>query len=391
MHTHEETALQKTHDSGKLGASSLVKRLTLPKFFFREARVALSNHGPYSGGMATSLLQDSVESFLRVVSEYGGIDARDTAPFNDLFGRIGEKYQIVVEHKAAISRMNRARVAFKHHGLTVSKEDARGFVTAVEAFLVEVSHDVLKVDFKLVSLISQIGHLRTENWLHKAEDLAKKGDHKSSLICTSKAMSVYMNYSSMWIDPWQHNGRTSWVGFLDEQQFDLLASLSMVEEQLDSIRTHLDLMMQGVDLVAYRRFRELTPAAHITYDNTIIVNDNWPIREAFHPSEEDSYFCIEFVVESALQILNSRPPGWSYDHPKEQIRHAVAKHMCDVIVHPREESPEIIRSVAVGETLSVIRISCESHPNYAEVLQDDDICYVLRNCIFLPSDGTDSA
>jgi hypothetical protein len=129
--------------------------------------------------MATSLLQDSVESFLRILSEYGGVDVKDTAPFNDLVGKVSERYQIIVEHKAAISRLNRARVAFKHHGLTVSKEDALGFVTAVEAFLTEVSHSTLEIDFVLVSLISQIGHRRTENWLHEAEELANTGDYES--------------------------------------------------------------------------------------------------------------------------------------------------------------------------------------------------------------------
>lgn len=380
--------MQPTHDDGRLDPSSLVRRLTLPKFLFREARVALSHHGPYSGGMATSLLQDSVESFLRTLSEYGGVDVRDAAPFNDLVGKVSEKYQVIVEHKAAISRLNRARVAFKHHGLTVSKEDALGFVTAVEAFLTEVSHSTLKIDFVLVSLISQIGHRRTENWLHEAEELATTGDYERSLICTSKAMAVFASYSSMWIDPWQHNRAGSWIGFADTLDSEISTDLFRVAEQLESVRTHLELMMQGVDIVAYRRFKELTPDACITTINTAFVEDEW-LRKTFQPSKEEAHFCIEFVVEAALQILSNRPQGWSYDHPKDRIRSAVAKHECEVIVHPSEDPPEIIRVISVGETLSVIGTPCESHPNYAEVLQDDDICYVRSSCICVSIPGAD--
>jgi hypothetical protein len=156
--------------------------------------------------------------------------------------------------------------------------------------------------------------------------------------------------------------------------------LFTVAEQLESVRTHIDLMMQGVDIVAYRKFRELTPSACITTTNTVFVDDD-RLRETLQPSKEDAYFCVEFVVEAALQVLSNRPQGWSYDHPKDRIRSAVAKHECEVIVHPSEDPPEIIRAISVGETLSVIGIPCESHPNYAEVLQDDDICYVRLDCI----------
>ena len=388
MHAKELTMLKPMHKDGPYDASSLLRRLTLPKFLFREARVALSHHGPYSAGMATSLLQDSVESFLRILSEYGRVDVKDTAPFSDLVGRIGEKHKVVVEHKAAISRLNRARVAFKHHGLTVSKEDAFGFVTAVEAFLTEVSSNILEIDFRLVSLISQIGHRRTENWLHRAEKLAKTGDYEGSLICASKAMAIYRSYSSRWTDPWQHDGAGPWIDFGDELDLGASTNWFHVAEQLESMRMHLDLMMQGVDIVGYRRFRELTPIAYVSNINTI-VNDEWPLREDFHPSKEDAHYCIEFVVEAALKIRNNKPKGCSYNYSEERTRSALVKHECEVIVHPSEDPAEIIRVASVGETLALIRMPCESHPDYAEVLQDEDISYVRSNCICISDHGAD--
>ena len=146
--------MKATREDSPYDAASLARRLTLPKFLFREAKAALSRYGPYSGGMAASLLQDSVESFLRILAERGRVALVDTAAFNVLFDKVGERFTSVVEHKAAISRLNRARVAFKHHGLTVSNEDVLGFVTTIESFLTEVSSNVLETDFRTISLIS---------------------------------------------------------------------------------------------------------------------------------------------------------------------------------------------------------------------------------------------
>ena len=364
-------------------ASSLVRRLTLPKTLLREARVALSYHGPYSAGMATSLLQDSVESFLRIVVEFAGVDVKDTAPFGDLVRKIGEKYEIVVEHKAAISRLNRARVAFKHHGLKVSKEDAVGFVTAVDALLVEVSNNIWHIDFRSVSLISQIGHRRTENWLHRADELAKTGDYVGSISCASKAMAIYWSYCSRWTDPW----RGSLLHLYDDMELGVSTNLFSLVEEIESIRMHLDLMMQGVDIVDYRRFRELTPTVFISDKNTIVMTDERSFGEDRNRSKDNAYFCIDFVIESALIILSNRSRRSRYDYSEERLTRAVVEHECVLVVHPSEDPPEVIRVVSVGETLSVIRVPCESHPDYAEVLQDEDTSYVRNSCISVAATG----
>ena len=54
---------------------------------------------------------------------------------------------------------------------------------------------------------------------------------------------------------------------------------------------------------------------------------------------------------------------------------SVVEHECELVVHPSEDPPEVIRVVSEGGMLSVIRASCESHPDYAVVLQDEDTFY----------------
>ena len=69
----------------------LIRRLSLPRFLFREARSALHHPGPYSGGLATSLAQDSVEMLLRILAEYGEVEIGASEPFDKLLHKVGEK------------------------------------------------------------------------------------------------------------------------------------------------------------------------------------------------------------------------------------------------------------------------------------------------------------
>ena len=169
----------------------IIRRLSLPRFLFREAKAALQRPGPYSGGMATSLFQDSVEAFLRILVEHGSVNIGASVPFDKLLDKVGATFNSVLEHRAVITRLNKARVNFKHHGQRVVNEEALSFAYNVEAFLAEVSSDVLQLDFGSVSLVSAIGHRRTENWLDKAEKFAAEGSYRQSLECAAKAFTIY--------------------------------------------------------------------------------------------------------------------------------------------------------------------------------------------------------
>ena len=124
----------------------IIRRLSLPRFLFREAKAALQRPGPYSGGMATSLFQDSVEAFLRILAEHGSVNIGASVPFDKLLDKVGAKFNSVLEHRAVITRLNKARVNFKHHGQRIVNEEALSFAHNVEAFLTEVSSDVLQLE-----------------------------------------------------------------------------------------------------------------------------------------------------------------------------------------------------------------------------------------------------
>ncbi|MDD9997586.1 MAG: hypothetical protein OXQ89_07545, partial [Rhodospirillaceae bacterium] len=138
----------------------LVQRLALPQYLFREAERLLARKGPYSSGSATSLLQDAAEAFLWVLAEHKRIAVGDKESFPGLLSKVGERCKGVPGHKAPLIRLNKARVNFKHHGIRVTDEDASSFLNNVQAFLSEISIEVLEVDFCSISLINAVGHCR---------------------------------------------------------------------------------------------------------------------------------------------------------------------------------------------------------------------------------------
>lgn len=378
--------LNRTDSEAPPEITALIRRLTLPRYLLRQATVAIHHYSPYSGGMVTSLLQDTVESFLRILSEWGGADVKDTASFQTLIDKVGERFRVVVEHKASILRLNRARVAFKHHGITISESEAAGFASAAEAFLSEVSSEVLGIAFAEISLISEIDHRRTQNWLHKAERFLQSGNYKESCSCASIAMAIYRSFSAQWAREWTRDRPSFFLSREIRNDSKLRELTEWVEESIRPIVQRLDLMMQGVDAASYRRFLAFTPTPVITAAKTIRIVRH---RNTANPSESDARFCIDFVVESALRIRDNRLPGYSRRFPSKEAQVAVVERDCDVVVYPDEDPPEIICRAVEGDRLRISDGSSEHHSGYAGVILDGEIYYVPTEDIRMHRDESD--
>ena len=170
-----------------------MQRLALPRFLFREGERALGRQGAYGHALGTSLLQDAVEAFLRVLVDVRHINVGANAPFNKLLGDVSTEFEVVRGYRATLSNLNNARVAFKHHGLSVPDQgDASTFLVNVRDFLTDVTHEAFGVDFASVSLIDAIGHRRTQNWLRKAEQALTDGEHEEAMCQVAGAFAIYL-------------------------------------------------------------------------------------------------------------------------------------------------------------------------------------------------------
>ena len=158
-------------------APSLLRRLTLPKFLLKEAHRAVQRPGPHSHGLATSILQDTNEAFLRILAVERGVNVNLNEWFSKVLGDVATRIPSVTQYRAGLVHLNNARVMFKRQGLsTLQRNDVIVFAGNVDAFLTHVCKAELIIDFVTASLADAIGHRRTQNWIAKAEHAFAAGD-----------------------------------------------------------------------------------------------------------------------------------------------------------------------------------------------------------------------
>ena len=367
---------------------NVVRRLALPQYFFGEAERSLARPGPYSGGSATSLLQDSVEVFLRIVAEHSRIPVSNSERFGVLMDKIGQRHPGVLGHKAPMDRLNKARVAFKHHGISVSQEDAANFCGNVRAFFNEISKEALNVDFWSISLVDIVDHRRTQNWLREAEAFSRAGKFQESLVCSAKAAAVYLSYRASLRGQEGELGSIS-IGGGPPQWPHKFSSFNDTESEfrewagrsLEHIRASLTLMGRGVDIAAFNRFRTLMPHVSLSMAGTIqVVETGWTQRRTMSVTEQDALFCMNFVVDLAIRLQESAPLNPVLGQDEASSLTVSIERPCDVIVYPEQTSHEVIRQAAKGE-----RLPAGPHPDdtseFVAIIEDRQPAFVPRDCV----------
>ena len=364
-------------DASSMDQASLVRRLSLSRFLFRAGADALRGPGPYAFGLATSLFQDSVEALLRILAETGRVNVAPHVSFDVLIDKVGDSYSSVREHKAALSRLNKARVNFKHHGISVFEEDAIHFRESAQAFLTEVTKAALGLDFQRASLVSVIGHRRTENWLLKAREAAEAGRYREALEHAAIAFRIYLNARSvhralatshrLWgPPPLDYNTA-------DRQlQRSLTRLTKWTVSHFEELHKSMDLLRHGIDLMAYWRFLGMTPNVEVS--STGAHSIVW-VSSTDNPTQEDAEFCMDFVVDSALRIGASEMHVEMWRDLK-RIGQVEAEQDSVVKVYPRDDAA-VIRSVLIGEVLVAVS---EAHgpetEDYVAVLQDGEAAFI---------------
>ena len=331
------------------------QRLALPQYLFREGERSLSRPGPYSGGSATSLFQDAIEALLGILVEHRGIRVGGADPFPSLLNKTGEVYQGVLDHRAPLNRLNKARAAFKHHGIRISKEDAASFCANARDFLSEICGEALGVDFWSVSLVEVVEHQRTQNWLRNAERSVRAGDYAAATECAAKAVAVYLRYRSRASggaegdlhDVSIGGGPPTWP-----HRLDLAPGLGFEFEMgafFEIIKAHLILMARGVDMAAFNRFQSLTPVVTLSMAGTFGGVRSG--RTSASPMEEDALFCVNFAIELAMRLQETSPPQRNASPEARTSQSVLVEQPCEMIVTPNHTPSEIIRVASKGEQL----------------------------------------
>jgi hypothetical protein len=111
-----------------------ITRLSLVRYLLRQAESQASQPAPLRY-LALLPLHDSIEMFLDVAAEHCMVptNRRDLREYWKLFGELSPPIPIPMERP--IDKINRARVALKHHGQLPNDNQLQNYFATTEAFL----------------------------------------------------------------------------------------------------------------------------------------------------------------------------------------------------------------------------------------------------------------
>ena len=288
---------------------NVVKRLAFIKYFYKVAVEQSQRPEPLCSASILTF-HDAIEFFLQLASEY--LDVGKKQPlFMEYWKILASKLpKGMPTQKESIRRLNRARVALKHHGTSPSKLDIEAFRASATNFFEENTAAIFDIKFSEISLIELVQCEGTKNNLKESEQLLEENKIEESLDKVAISFTQLIdNYESR---KRGHFGRSPFffgesLTFLssfhmgiDRSQVGKLADfVDKIKESVEALQVAVKILSLGVDYRRYVKFRLLTP--HIDRalaGNYLISRGNW--GEKGVPSVEDVQFCIDFVIESAV-------------------------------------------------------------------------------------------
>jgi hypothetical protein len=305
-----------------------IRRLAFAKYLYHVS-VEQSRAPEPMGAAAVLTFHDAVEFFLQVASEH--VDAGAGQPsFLDYWDIIGKKLAPnVLPQKEGMRRLNKARVALKHHGTLPSRLDVESFRATVTSFLEESTPLVFGTPFAEISLSAFVSPESARAEIEKAMTVLEAGDIEGAIDSAALALELALSdyerrKSGAWgQSPFRFGESFSFSGFdLSELRRTHERTSRLVEKlvkSVENLQEAMKIVALGIDYRRYARFQLLAPYIAQTMDGKYHITRTQ--SAASHPpTAEDARFAIEFVIEAAIRILDfdyDVPlPAWMSETPR---------------------------------------------------------------------------
>ena len=254
-----------------------VRRLAFAKYLYS---IAVEQSRAPEPLCAASVLtfHDAIEFFLQVASEHVGAGASEPR-FLDYWDIIGRKLAPnVLPQKEGMRRLNKTRVALKHHGTLPSRLDIDAFRTTATGFFEESALLVFSTPFTSISLAVFVSPEPARGEIEKAIAALDTGDVEGAINCAALALEFALSdYEGRKKGVW---GRSPF-SFGDSSRlrlFDLLElkgthdrtsrAIRKIAESVESLREAMKVVALGIDYRRYARFQLLAPSINQTADGT---------------------------------------------------------------------------------------------------------------------------
>lgn len=291
----------------------LLKRLTYAKYLYSAAAAGLGSQSPLAAAEALLRVHDSIEIFQLVVLEKLDISRKPGSGFMEFWESVRSRVGREPPYKDRLRQLNEMRVAFKHHAILPNLNELRELSTTVRLFLLEVSRDFLVLDFSAISVAGLVDDPDVREHIMAAENLITSQDYKAAVaeLAIAFDFTVHQKYSEVpdYLSDIFGPTRFSQPQELNRNNlpYELLGLAWEIEKALE--RLDLQLHQQGemlemiawkIDWQRYSKFKYLAPQVLQTLDGKF--HFAWTTSLGRPLIQNDSEFCIQFVLDTALVI-----------------------------------------------------------------------------------------
>lgn len=280
-----------------LSADSL-RRLAFIKFLHSLALRHLELDG-VKASPALLMLHDGVEMFLNLSVEHLQGTAPTRTEFDKYFVLIAEKLGQALPRQHALTRMNKARVSLKHHGLQPARADLEAHLVSGSAFFDEATPLIFGLDYAGLSLAEFVEPAGAREALLLAIGHRDAGELKAAaeqIAVASNAVFKAQKAGLGWAP--RLPSLPSKLRSAGRESPYVVEAVNYTADLGNSLASSMQMLALGVDLKRYARLMRFMPIIH--RDGHGKLSFYWgPQVEV--PTPADIEECIQFVVDCAMR------------------------------------------------------------------------------------------
>jgi hypothetical protein len=285
---------------------STMQRLAFIRYLYTIA-IEQSKQPEPLGAASILTFHDSIELFLQLASEHLNVGTKRPGfmDYWDLLEPILPTGGLA--QKESMRRLNKSRVALKHHGTLPSKLDIEAFRASTTNFFEENTPLVFGIEFSSISMVNLVKCAEARSSLEEASKSIEEGMAEDALDKIAIAFAQL-------IDDYENRKRTrfgrspfffgesltfesSFIMGIRDHKF--AGFVDKVRDSLEAMQSAMKILSLGLDYRRYVKFRLLTPhLIKVPYGDYHISRG----RQDEPRSIEECHFCYDFVIESAIHL-----------------------------------------------------------------------------------------
>jgi len=284
------------------------RRLAFSKYLLTLANAQSKQPEPLASAALLGF-HDAIEFFLQVTSEKLNV-GKPKIEFLEYWDLITPKLAPnELPQRESMRRLNKARVALKHHGTHPSRLDMDDFCGATNRFMEQATQLVFGVSISEISLVQFV--ICEEARLKLIEAIKNLTEGKLADSCCLAALAfdaLVSDYENRKRDQYHRSPFFFGESLTFESSFFMGISgdrkmssfVDKVRESIEAMQKTIKMVSLGLDFRKFTRFNLLTPEIiHFIGGQRQIVNR---FAENYVLSADDASFCIDFVMESAFEL-----------------------------------------------------------------------------------------